>query len=75
MEDTVQNPILRGAGVIAKAAMVKEDDIKRLVLEEGFPAYKINGKGPWLCRKEDIDPWHQAQRDRYHAAPDNAVKK
>lgn len=65
--------ILKGAPKIAAAAGVKEDDIKRLVLEEGFPAYKDNGRGPWKIMVCDIEPWCAKQRDRYHKGLGNTV--
>lgn len=73
MEEQVQSPVLRGAEAIARVAKVNRDEIPRLVREERFPAYKRDGIGPWLCRVEDIDAWHMAQRDRYRASLDNGV--
>jgi hypothetical protein len=39
--------------------------INQLVLEEGLPAWKRNGTGPWRALNLDLDNWLMQQRTKY----------
>lgn len=39
--------------------------INQLVIEEGLPAWKRNGMGPWRALNLDLDNWLCQQRTKY----------
>lgn len=39
--------------------------IGKLVLDEGLPAWKRNGCGPWRAIDIDLDNWMWTQRQKY----------
>lgn len=39
--------------------------ISQLVIEEGMPAWKRNGCGPWRALNIDLDQWLIGQRSKY----------
>ena len=53
------------------AQYVGEDPkrINHLVADEGMPAWKRKGIGPWRALNIDLDKWLVAQRDKYYLNP------
>lgn len=54
---------LRGAKEICAAVGENPKEIVRLVEEEGLPAWKRAGRGPWRALPADLARWVRAQRD------------
>lgn len=55
----------KNAEEIAKYIGESKSSITQLVLEEGLPAWKRNGCGPWRALNIDLDQWIVDQRNKY----------
>jgi hypothetical protein len=50
---------------IGKYIGESKNSVTQLVLEEGLPAWKRNGCGPWRALNVDLDMWLVGQRKKY----------
>jgi hypothetical protein len=55
----------KNAEEIGKYIGESKNSITQLVLEEGLPAWKRNGCGPWRALNVDLDIWLLQQRKKY----------
>ncbi|WP_419663221.1 hypothetical protein Dvar_36250 [Desulfosarcina variabilis str. Montpellier] len=55
----------KNAEEIGKYIGESKNSITQLVLEEGLPAWKRNGCGPWRALSVDLDKWIISQRNKY----------
>lgn len=55
--------VYKGAKEICGAVGVNYKDISHFVDKKGLPAFKIDGRGPWIARPADLERWIQKQRD------------
>lgn len=62
--------LIKGADAIARAIGERRHDIKRLVDEEGLPAWQKDGQGPWRARPSSLDKWLEDQEKKHsHQKP------
>lgn len=57
--------VLVGAKEIGAAIGENPKEIKRLVVEEGLPAFRRKSKGTWKAIPEDLRAWVKGQRNKY----------
>jgi len=57
--------LLKGAAAIAKAIGENRNDIPSLVENEGLPAWRKGGKGPWKARPASVDKWLEEQERKH----------
>jgi hypothetical protein len=55
----------KNAEEIGKYIGESKNSVTQLVLEEGLPAWKRNGCGPWRALNVDLDVWLVGQRKKY----------
>ncbi|WP_319577653.1 hypothetical protein [uncultured Desulfobacter sp.] len=55
--------VFKGAKEICGAVGVNWREISYFVVKKGLPAFKIDGKGSWIARPDDLERWIQKQRD------------
>ena len=55
----------KNAEEIANYIGESKNSITQLVHEEGLPAWKRHGTGPWRALNIDLDKWLVNQRDKY----------
>lgn len=55
----------RNAEEIARYIGESPRNIAKLVIDEGLPAWKRNGKGSWRATDFDLDYWLCSQREKY----------
>lgn len=57
--------VLVGAKEIGAAIGENPKEIKRLVVEEGLPAFRRKSKGTWKAIPDDLRVWVKGQRNKY----------
>lgn len=55
--------VFKGAREICGAVGVNWKEIAHFVEKKGLPAFKIDGKGSWIARPDDLETWILKQRD------------
>lgn len=60
--------LIKGADAIAKAIGESRQAIPVLVEQEGLPAWRTDGRGPWKARPASLDQW-LADQEKKHAKP------
>lgn len=55
--------VYKGAKEICAAVGVNWKEIAHFVEKKGLPAFKIDGRGSWIARPDDLQKWIQKQRD------------
>ena len=66
---------LKSAEEIADYIGESSKMINQLVLDEGLPAWKRNGSGPWRALDIDCDAWLIRQREKYGPNQLNDARK
>ena len=57
--------VYRGAKEICAAVGIPWKELNLFVKKDKLPAFKLNGRGPWLALPDDLERWMQKQRDSY----------
>ena len=55
--------VISGAKEIGKAAGVAWNHLPWYISEKGLPAWRIDGKGPYLALPDDLRAWVLRMRD------------
>ena len=55
--------VYRGAREICEAVGINWKEMGYFVSKKGLPAFKIDGKGSWIARPDDLAAWIAQQRD------------
>ena len=55
--------VFKGAREICSAVGVDWKKMVFFVEQKGLPAFKIDGKGSWIARPDDLDAWILKQRN------------
>ena len=57
--------LIKGAAAIAREIGENRNTIPKLVEEEGLPAWRRDGQGPWKALPEDLTKWLREQRTKH----------
>lgn len=65
MNDFKRVVCFKNAEEIGEYIGESRNNITQLVIEDGLPAWKRNGCGPWRALNVDLDQWLIGQRSKY----------
>jgi len=65
MNDFKRVVCFKNAEEIGEYIGESRNSITQLVIDDGLPAWKRNGCGPWRALNVDLDQWLIGQRSKY----------